>query len=338
MEDFHKSPFGKMFMELLARHRGKTSKPSSKPSGKYAGGGDCVPRFKEDKSGRQRWPKTGFILGDHSSIAWRGLDAQFWGVPHRRKRVFLVFDLGGQCAAEILFKRKGLQRDFKKIGRKRDTLRPSAETSLMEHDCVFSVDNHAQDKRVRLRRDGVVQTLAGRMGTGGGNVPMIVAKVHEKICFSQSSYSDFSLDSSSSCLKASGGSYGGGSETLVAIPYTLKIRGGCKGGGKGALIQKDKSATLSCNNDQSLFVPMNIGGGKTIYLVRRLTPTECASLQGFDKDWCALVPHSDSAEYKMWGNGMALPCMLYIMEGVQEILSRRFLSNLFDGKGDGGEI
>lgn len=58
----------------------------------------------------------------------------------------------------------------------------------------------------------------------------------------------------------------------------------------------------------------------------------------FDKDWCALVPHSDSAEYKMWGNGMALPCMLYIMEGVQEILSRRFLSNLFDGKGDGGEI
>ena len=35
---------------------------------------------------------------------------------------------------------------------------------------------------------------------------------------------------------------------------------------------------------------------------------------------------------------MALPCMLYIMEGVQEILSRRFLSNLFDGKGDGGEI
>ena len=67
---------------------------------------------------------------------------------------------------------------------------------------------------------------------------MIVTKIHEKICFSQSSYSDFSLDNSSSCLKASGGSYGGGSETLVAIPYTLKIRGGCKGGGQRGIDTK----------------------------------------------------------------------------------------------------
>lgn len=167
-----------------------------------------------------------------------------------------------------------------------------------------------------------------------GMSPLIVTKISEKVCFAQSSYSEFPPNDSSSCLRAKGGSYGGGSETLVAIPYTLKIRGGCEGGGKGALIQKDKSATLSCNNDQSLFVPLTVDGGKVMYLVRKLTPTECASLQGFDKNWCALVPHSDSAEYKMWGNGMALPCMLYIMEGIQEILSRRYLQNLFDTEGD----
>jgi len=46
--------------------------------------------------------------------------------------------------------------------------------------------------------------------------------------------------------------------------------------------------------------------GEVIYLARKLTPTECASLQGFEKDWCALVPHKDSAEYKMWGNGIYL--------------------------------
>ena len=45
----------------------------------------------------------------------------------------------------------------------------------------------------------------------------------------------------------------------VPIPYTLKIRGGCEGGGKGALIQKDKSATLACGNDQTLFVPKVYG-------------------------------------------------------------------------------
>lgn len=49
------------------------------------------------------------------------------------------------------------------------------------------------------------------------------------------------------------------------------------------------------------------------YVVRRLTPTECAALQGFPKDWCADVPHSDSAEYKLWGNGIALPSILPMM-------------------------
>lgn len=44
-----------------------------------------------------------------------------------------------------------------------------------------------------------------------------------------------------------------------------------------------------------------------------------------------IVPHKDSAEYKMWGNGMAFPCMLYIMEGVQEVLVERYLDNLFGG-------
>lgn len=56
------------------------------------------------------------------------------------------------------------------------------------------------------------------------------------------------------------------------------------------------------------------------YLIRRLTPTECAALQGFPKDWAKPIPHSDTAEYKMWGNGMALPCMVYVIEGIAEIL------------------
>ena len=50
--------------------------------------------------------------------------------------------------------------------------------------------------------------------------------------------------------------------------------------------------------------------------IRRLTPTECARLQGMPSWWCDDIPHSDSAEYKMWGNGMALPNALYVMEGI----------------------
>lgn len=58
------------------------------------------------------------------------------------------------------------------------------------------------------------------------------------------------------------------------------------------------------------------------YEARRLTPTECARLQGFPDDWAADVPHSDSAEYKMWGNGIALPCLLPMMKAMADILER----------------
>lgn len=56
------------------------------------------------------------------------------------------------------------------------------------------------------------------------------------------------------------------------------------------------------------------------YVARRLTPTECARLQGFPDDWCSDVPHSDSAEYKLWGNGIALPCLLPMMKAMKDIL------------------
>lgn len=80
---------------------------------------------------------------------------------------------------------------------------------------AVALESHPADSRVKISEDGSVQTLTSRMGTGGGNVPLVM---------------DFT-------------------------PKTLKIRSGCEGGGKGALIQDDKSATLSCNNDQTVFVP-----------------------------------------------------------------------------------
>ena len=57
-----------------------------------------------------KWTPSGAILGDGWSIAWRVHDAQFWGVPQRRKRISLVADFGGRSAPEILFERKSLSR------------------------------------------------------------------------------------------------------------------------------------------------------------------------------------------------------------------------------------
>lgn len=57
------------------------------------------------------WPTSGCLMGDGWSVAWRVLDAQFWGVPQRRRRIALVADFGGRSAPEILFVRKGLSGD-----------------------------------------------------------------------------------------------------------------------------------------------------------------------------------------------------------------------------------
>ena len=77
---------------------------------------------------------------------------------------------------------------------------------------AVALENHPADSRVTVSEDGKVQTLTSRMGTGGNNVPLV-----------------------------------------------MKIRCGCEGGGKGPLIQRDKSATLATNNDQTLFVPTVFG-------------------------------------------------------------------------------
>lgn len=73
----------------------------------------CIPRL-------EKWPPSGCIMGNGWSIAWRVHDAQFWGVPQRRKRIALVADFGGECAPEILFERKGLSRDFEESGKARE--------------------------------------------------------------------------------------------------------------------------------------------------------------------------------------------------------------------------
>ena len=82
--------------------------------------------------GGARWTPSGCILADRWSIAWRVHDAQFWGVPQRRKRISLVADFAGQSAPEILFERKGLQGDFEPIGTERKGTSTTSEENAFE--------------------------------------------------------------------------------------------------------------------------------------------------------------------------------------------------------------
>lgn len=279
-----------------------------------------------------RWSKAGAIAGNRWSLAWRQLDAQYWGVPQRRKRIALVADFGGQRAAEILFER----------------------TSLSGH---------------------LDESIKAWEATPG-----------------------------SSQASPYGRDRGGDS-------YTLKIRSGCAGGGKGALVQTEKSATLSTLQDQTLFQPVvydargngdgkivptitgdhenritdytaiaierktfneqsfsgykesdkcstlkakagNIGNGsecliaeKVIrWIVRRLTPVECERLQGYPDDYTNIGDwtdskgkkhkYADSPRYKALGNSIALPQWFWLVQRMRPYLKEKpTLGSLFDGLG-----
>lgn len=99
---------------------------------------------------------------------------------------------------------------------------------------AIALENHPADSRVKISEDGKVQTLTSRCGTGGGNVPMVMDAVENSV---------------ESPVK----------EVENSPAVTLKIHSGCEGGGKGAIWQEEKSATLGCNNDQTLFVPKCYG-------------------------------------------------------------------------------
>ena len=242
-----------------------------------------------DKKG---WPDADYYLGDGWSVAYRVLDAQWWGVPQRRKRIYLVADFADHSAPKVLFESDGLSgysaESFRAWQRAAScsedgtgaaggcgriclndqggvqmdvseevtgTLRAQehghqpcvleAAGFCTEHSAnarsigyeeersptlragvvpaAIALENHPTDSRVKISKDGMVQTLTSRCGTGGGNVPLIMD----------------------------------GAENPPAV--TLKIRSGCEGGGKGAIWQEDKSATLGCNNDQTVFVPKCYG-------------------------------------------------------------------------------
>lgn len=128
---------------------------------------------------KNKWEKSGTIMADGYSVAWRILDAQYWGVPQRRKRIYLVADFGGESAPEILFEQDSLRRDSCKSREEKEEASGNFRESIEKSgECQFIViENHPADSRVDICKDGKVQTLTGRMGTGGGNIPILLEEI-----------------------------------------------------------------------------------------------------------------------------------------------------------------
>ena len=301
-----------------------------------------------------KWQTAGCILGDGWSIAWRVLDAQFWGVPQRRRRIALVADFGGDTAPEILFERESVSGDSQKSGAQgqgtaEDAKRGVGKAICIQGNCidradtagcngkgwrdddvsftlntidrpaVYAIDNHPQDSRVTMRDDGVVQTLSKQCGTGGGNVPM---------CMSMQAIGEYKeSEVASSCKQRD---FKGATDLVCAVD----CRNGTENPNTNGTLQAKSNGGMSLNLQNTVRVQK---------LVRRLTPLECERLQGYPDGWTDIGEwidskgkkheSSDSARYKALGNSIALPPWRFVLSRVNAYLNEHTMASLFDGIG-----
>ena len=125
-----------------------------------------------------KWKNAGSNMADDYSIAWRVFDAQYWGVPQRRKRIYLVADFNGQCASKILFESESMCWNPKtsKILREGTTTNSEIGTRKTSNGLVF--ENHGMDSRYKGPID-ISPTIGATLGCGGNNQPFVV----EPKCF-----------------------------------------------------------------------------------------------------------------------------------------------------------
>lgn len=209
MECIQLSLFGRMSPELSALTAEKISAQCWKNLPAW---NNQTLQFLDLRGGGQRWKRAGTIIGDGWSLAWRQIDAQYWGVPQRRKRIALVVDFAGGRAGEILFERESLP------GHPDQSIPTWKEAAGTAGNCVAGNDRVVGEQSFCISGNTVDRTT-NQNGTG----------VKENAAFTVNTVDRH------------------------AVAYTLKIRSGCAGGGKGALVQTEKVGTLSTLQDQTLF-------------------------------------------------------------------------------------
>ncbi|MDU1955671.1 DNA (cytosine-5-)-methyltransferase [Finegoldia magna] len=316
-----------------------------------------------------KWQSTGEILGDDFSLAWRVLDAKYFGVPQRRRRIFLVADFDGGSSREILFEQKSLSGDTsegcEKGKRNTGAIKEGFNKTICLNDqggermdfysdesgtlrasggiAPFVFENHSQDSRYKgpLKE---TQTLASNLGQGGNNQPFVVYDIRQTSENTKNERHNIYECDVSRTIDTSGNTptRNQGGVAIVEDIYTMS---------------KNSHFTKADKNISSSLVATDYKDPPLVNqkLVRRLTPKECGRLQGFPDYWCDNLgienpidedlsfwrevfdkdaeikglkkkktdkqilkwlknPHTDSAEYKMWGNGIALPCAIYIFK------------------------
>ena len=264
-----------------------------------------VPGLLSSQQGRDMGIVITALVDRGYGVCWRVLDSQNFGVPQRRRRVFIVASLGDHRGpVQILFEPESLPRNLEQSRSKRKKVTDRTETSSAETsksiDHVLFEATRIGDPRFYKN---ISPTMAARWGTGGNNVPLLAFPMHGGMIgrklengpsgsgFKDANEPSFTLTSSSHAVHGvvvaqeinsfTGSSFGQYKKGVG----TLRANGGDLGGGSENLV--------------------------TTNSVRRLTPVECERLQGFPDGWTAGQP--DSARYKQLGNAVTVPVVEWII-------------------------
>jgi DNA (cytosine-5)-methyltransferase 1 len=238
--------------------------------------------------GSGKWAASGMVRSGKCEVAWRTLDAQYWGVPQRRRRIFLVADYSGRrCAGKILFEPASVQGNIETCAEAGERVTAATATSV-SNSGPLGFDSNA--------------SITNNAPVLNNKVPTIKTTTRLAIGYSCKSYYEIKEDRVGSALRETGGAYDGGSENYFIDCWRNKKR--------------EKSGTIQTNGNSL----QSINPVKTGQYVRRLTPLECERLQGLPDTWTLINDKScsDTARYKAIGNGMAQPCADFVMRQISK--------------------
>lgn len=247
----------------------------------------------------QKFTKAGIIEGDFYSIAWRILDAQYTGVPQRRRRVFVVGYLGNDWRppAAVLFERESLPGDTQK-GRKagKETAGKtgsSAEGASWPPPIARCLST--SNERIDYESETFVPvTIDCRNSVANNNIS------GTPVCFQQNSRDEVRLISVdgqiTGALMADAGAK---QQNYVAQPVEVAP----------TLTAYNLDSRSPQSEEQQRIVSAVFDA---ISIARRLTPVECERLQGFPDNYTNIPGAKDGPRYKAIGNSMAVPCMKWI--------------------------
>jgi DNA (cytosine-5)-methyltransferase 1 len=235
---------------------------------------------------------------------WRILDAQYFGVPQRRRRVFIVASLGSGRAAQVLFEREGVSGDL-------ETGREAGK------DVAYSLrsnPSHSGEKG-----DGGINTTLINMANGGANQNNVKETNVMDTLDTLDTWASFAI---ANPVRTSSGRWMADGADNFVTPSIVSNGDSHSGFRDERGLIADVAPTLEAEyfkkrySNQQFFSQNGDGFPVVSSGVRRLTPTECARLQGFPDDWNDWL--SDTARYRQFGNAVAVPCAEWIGRRIME--------------------